>query len=120
MHLQALISTMATLRASRSAVSVSRQASARAVVSLPARRPTLLRAVEQKRAEPLDASVQGFAPFLAAAGAVTTLFSSGNALAASELAQIAASDNRGSILLTLLVPVLGWVAFNIAGPALNQ
>jgi len=49
-----------------------------------------------------------------------SLFASGNALAAQELASLAASDNRASILLTLFVPALGWVAFNIFGPASRQ
>lgn len=54
-------------------------------------------------------------------GAVaSSLFASGNALAAQELATLAASDNRGGIILTLLVPVLGWVGFNIFGPASRQ
>ncbi|KAG2454490.1 hypothetical protein HYH02_001508 [Chlamydomonas schloesseri] len=39
----------------------------------------------------------------------------GNAQAATELASLAASDNRVAILATLLVPVLGWVGFNIFG-----
>lgn len=29
-------------------------------------------------------------------------------------------DNRASVLLGLFVPAIGWVAFNILGPALNQ
>ena len=44
----------------------------------------------------------------------------GNAQAASEVAQLAAGDNRVGIIATLALPALGWVAFNIAGPALNQ
>ncbi|MFZ8260775.1 photosystem II protein Y, partial [Staphylococcus aureus] len=31
-----------------------------------------------------------------------------------------AGDNRLGIIATLFLPVLGWVAFNIGGPALNQ
>jgi photosystem II PsbY protein len=31
-----------------------------------------------------------------------------------------AGDNRFGIIATLFLPVLGWVAFNIGGPALNQ
>ncbi len=34
--------------------------------------------------------------------------------------QLAESDNRGTLLLTLFVPALGWVAFNIAGGLFNQ
>ncbi|KAG2431767.1 hypothetical protein HXX76_009263 [Chlamydomonas incerta] len=55
-------------------------------------------------------------------GTVATLSSvaaswmmAGNAQAATELASLAASDNRVGILATLLVPVLGWVGFNIFG-----
>lgn len=32
----------------------------------------------------------------------------------------AARDNRVLIIATIFVPVVGWVAFNILGPALNQ
>jgi photosystem II PsbY protein len=53
-------------------------------------------------------------------GAAATLFAAENADAATELAQLAASDNRAGILATLFVPALGWVAFNILGPLGNQ
>ncbi|KAJ9517296.1 hypothetical protein V8C86DRAFT_2729412 [Haematococcus lacustris] len=43
-----------------------------------------------------------------------------SAQAASEVAQIAASDNRPLLLATLLLPVVGWVAFNIFQPLLGQ
>jgi photosystem II PsbY protein len=53
--------------------------------------------------------------------AATTFMASGNAQAAQELGQIAAgSDNRLGLLAVLFVPAIGWVAFNILGPALNQ
>lgn len=45
---------------------------------------------------------------------------SGHAQAASELASVAASDNRFNTILLLFLPALGWVAFNIFQPALNQ
>jgi len=39
----------------------------------------------------------------------------------SLLLQLAAGrDNRVFIIATLFVPVVGWVGFNILGPALNQ
>jgi len=57
---------------------------------------------------------------IAVSAIASSLFASGNALAAQELASLAASDNRAGILLTLLVPALGWVAFNIFGPATRQ
>jgi photosystem II PsbY protein len=44
----------------------------------------------------------------------------GNAQAAAELATIAAGDNRLSVIGLLFLPALGWVAFNILQPALNQ
>ena len=52
--------------------------------------------------------------------AASTLLSSGNALAATELVQIADGDTRLNLILTLFVPALAWVAFNIAGPLFRQ
>ena len=52
--------------------------------------------------------------------AAATMVSVGSAQAASEVAQLAAGDSRLSIIATLALPALGWVAFNIGGPALNQ
>ena len=52
--------------------------------------------------------------------AAATMVSAGNAQAASEVAQLAAGDNRVGIIATLALPALGWVLFNIGGPALNQ
>ena len=48
-------------------------------------------------------------------GAAATLLFAQNADAATEIAQLAGSDNRVAILASLLVPVLGWVAFNALG-----
>lgn len=48
------------------------------------------------------------------------LFSAQQAQAANEIAELAAGDNRLLILGVVFVPALGWVAFNILGPALNQ
>ena len=42
------------------------------------------------------------------------------AQAFNEVAELAAGDNRLLILGVIFVPALGWVAFNILGPALNQ
>ena len=53
-------------------------------------------------------------------GAAAMLMAADSAQAASEVAQVAAGDNRIAVLGTLLLPVLGWVAFNITQPALNQ
>ena len=52
--------------------------------------------------------------------AVTTLLAADNAQAAQEVASLAARDNRVGTLALLLTPALGWVAFNILAPALNQ
>eukprot|EP00191_Tetraselmis_sp_GSL018_P008884 CAMPEP_0177607874 /NCGR_PEP_ID=MMETSP0419_2-20121207/18158_1 /TAXON_ID=582737 /ORGANISM="Tetraselmis sp., Strain GSL018" /LENGTH=404 /DNA_ID=CAMNT_0019102501 /DNA_START=121 /DNA_END=1335 /DNA_ORIENTATION=- len=55
-----------------------------------------------------------------AATAISTLLASGNANAAMEISQLAAGDNRVGAVVALLLPAVGWVLFNIAGPALNQ
>ena len=52
--------------------------------------------------------------------AASTFLAAGNAQAAQEIASIAERDNRATTLLLLLAPALGWVAFNILAPALNQ
>jgi photosystem II PsbY protein len=51
---------------------------------------------------------------------VGSFMSAGNAAAATELGQIAAGDNRIGAIALLFAPVVGWVLFNIGGPALNQ
>ncbi|KAL3677328.1 hypothetical protein R1sor_027276 [Riccia sorocarpa] len=53
-------------------------------------------------------------------GGLASMMYSPQADAAQELAQIADSDNRGLVLLGILVPAVGWVLFNILQPALNQ
>ena len=55
----------------------------------------------------------------ALAGVAGQMFMAGQASAAQEVAAVA-GDNRLGILLTLFAPAVGWVLFNIAGPALNQ
>lgn len=57
---------------------------------------------------------------IGAGGAALSLLSAEQANAATELAQVAASDGRLGVIGLLFLPVLGWVAFNIAQPALNQ
>jgi photosystem II PsbY protein len=52
--------------------------------------------------------------------AAATLLAAGNAQAAQEIANLAANDNRLGIIATLFLPVVGWVGFNIFGPAKNQ
>ena len=39
---------------------------------------------------------------------------------AAEIMQVAAGDSRAGLLLFPLTAAVGWVLFNIAGPALNQ
>ena len=68
----------------------------------------------------LSGSQVDFVKLAAASTAVSTLLAAGNAQAAQEVANLAARDNRAGTLLLLLAPALGWVAFNILGPALNQ
>ncbi len=67
----------------------------------------------QTMAERKSSSVLGPAIGLAAA----SLLAAQGADAATEVAQVA--DQRVNLLLTLFVPVLGWVAFNIL-PALKR
>ncbi|OAY32458.1 photosystem II core complex proteins psbY, chloroplastic [Manihot esculenta] len=58
----------------------------------------------------------------AIAGAIfSTLSSCDPALAAQQIAEIAAEgDNRGTALLLPIIPAIAWVLFNILQPALNQ
>lgn len=56
---------------------------------------------------------------IAGAGLGAAVVCGGSAEAAQEVVSMA-GDNRLGILAFLLVPVVGWVLFNIAGPALNQ
>uniref|UniRef100_A0A7N0VJL3 Uncharacterized protein n=1 Tax=Kalanchoe fedtschenkoi TaxID=63787 RepID=A0A7N0VJL3_KALFE len=59
----------------------------------------------------------------AIAGAVfATLSSCDAAFAAQQIADLAeaGSDNRGTLLLLVVAPAIGWVLFNILQPALNQ
>ncbi|CAM8948305.1 unnamed protein product [Rhodiola kirilowii] len=56
-----------------------------------------------------------------AASIFATLSSSDAALAAQQIADLAeGSDNRGTLLLLVVAPAIGWVLFNILQPALNQ
>ena len=58
---------------------------------------------------------------VAVSTAAASLLYSGNAMAAQEMvSQIAESDNRLGVILTLFVPALGWVGFNMLQPLLNQ
>lgn len=53
---------------------------------------------------------------LATLGAAATTFLAAGSAQAAE----GAGDNRAAILATIFVPAIGWVAFNILEPALNQ
>ena len=58
---------------------------------------------------------------VAVSTATASLLYSGNAMAAQEMvSQIAESDNRLGVILTLFVPALGWVGFNMLQPLTNQ
>lgn len=60
-------------------------------------------------------------PSLAIAGAIfSSLATSDAAFAAQQIAEIAEGDNRGTLLLFVVAPAIGWVLFNILQPALNQ
>eukprot|EP01026_Neomeris_dumetosa_P004200 TRINITY_DN11124_c0_g1_i4.p2 TRINITY_DN11124_c0_g1~~TRINITY_DN11124_c0_g1_i4.p2 ORF type:complete len:317 (-),score=63.21 TRINITY_DN11124_c0_g1_i4:153-1103(-) len=59
-------------------------------------------------------------PAAAGLGLGASLLAAQQADAAQQMADFAASDNRFGLITLLALPVLGWVAFNIAGPALNQ
>ncbi|KAL9235586.1 hypothetical protein vseg_010332 [Gypsophila vaccaria] len=54
------------------------------------------------------------------AALIASLASSPWALAAKQIAESPQQDNRGLALLLPIVPAVGWVLFNILGPALNQ
>ncbi len=49
-------------------------------------------------------------------GAAASLLAAQNADAAQQIADLAASDSRAGLLLTLLFPALGWVGFNMFQP----
>jgi len=70
--------------------------------------PGLFRQLETM-SEKKNGSIVGPAIGLTAA----SLLAAQNADAATELADVAAIDNRVALLASLFVPVLGWVAFNI-------
>lgn len=51
------------------------------------------------------------------------LFLSAQEASANEIGMIAeatGSDNRGQLLLLVVLPAIGWVLYNILQPALNQ
>ena len=53
-------------------------------------------------------------------GAALSLFAAQQADAATEVAQLAASDGRLGTISLLFLPALGWVAFNMLQPLNNQ
>lgn len=60
---------------------------------------------------------------LAAFGALTSSLAAAGSAQAADLAAATSAvsgDNRAALLATLFIPALGWVAYNILGPALNQ
>ncbi|CAK0784971.1 hypothetical protein CVIRNUC_008176 [Coccomyxa viridis] len=93
------------------------------VAALPPRPLTLHRPAAQIEQSQASASIDAQEQIVRVAAwstAAATMLSSGNAQAASEVAQLAAGDNRLGIIATLALPAVGWVLFNIGGPALNQ
>ncbi|KIZ01880.1 hypothetical protein MNEG_6079 [Monoraphidium neglectum] len=60
------------------------------------------------------------AKLLAIPAAAGVLLSSGHAQAATELAQLAASDNRLGTIALLFAPAVAWVGFNMLQPLNNQ
>lgn len=56
---------------------------------------------------------------IAGAVGLSALLAAGNADAAQEVMDVAV-DGRFGILLLILGPAVGWVLYNILGPALNQ
>jgi len=83
----------------------------------PPRRPT--RSQRAPHPPPRPPLPPQSAPYAAAAAAASTLLAAGNAAAATEVAQLA-GDARLGIIAALFLPAVGWVLFNIAGPAFNQ
>jgi photosystem II PsbY protein len=63
---------------------------------------------------------RGVAAAVGMGAAAMSMVAAESASAATELAQVADSDGHLAAILTLFVPALGWVAFNIFGPALRQ
>ncbi|KAH9326885.1 hypothetical protein KI387_007063, partial [Taxus chinensis] len=71
----------------------------------------LEQAVSAPRVEPAMAMGAAF---------VAALSTCDSAFAAQQVMELAANDNRGTLLLFTLVPAIGWVLYNILQPALNQ
>eukprot|EP00873_Tetraselmis_striata_P026393 jgi/Tetstr1/446657/TSEL_034178.t1 len=95
----------------------------KAATARPALRSAHIRPAAARRVEvppSIEEQKQVLTAFCGVSTAAATLLSAGNASAAMEVAQLAGGDNRLGALLALLFPAVGWVLFNIAGPALNQ
>ena len=71
-------------------------------------------------AEDRDSAQRSIVSAIGVGAAAASMLIAQNAEAATQVAQIAESDNRLAIILTLFVPALGWVGFNMLQPALNQ
>ncbi|KXZ44932.1 hypothetical protein GPECTOR_60g709 [Gonium pectorale] len=107
------------LRMSAPAASAVRSSVRAAKPVLPVRRSVKALAVRAQASQEQDAGFK-----VGTVAAMSTVAASwmmaGHASAATELASLAASDNRLGIIATLFVPALGWVAFNILGAAKAQ
>ena len=71
-------------------------------------------------ADDRDSAQRSFVSAIGMGAAAASLFAAQNAEAATQVAQIAESDNRLGVILTLFVPALGWVGFNMLQPLTNQ
>ncbi|EFJ51434.1 hypothetical protein VOLCADRAFT_103469 [Volvox carteri f. nagariensis] len=105
---------MATLRMSVSSAVAMRASVRSAKPVLPSRKSARAVVVRAQASQELDAAFK-FGTVAALSTVASTWMMAGNANAATELATLAANDNRLGIIATLFVPALGWVAFNILG-----
>ncbi|XP_062192086.1 photosystem II reaction center proteins PsbY, chloroplastic-like [Phragmites australis] len=82
-----------------------------------------LRSLQKGAAKKGGLAVSSPAAAAMAGAFFSALASSDAALAAQQIADVAAdagSDNRGTLLLVVVAPAIGWVLYNILQPALNQ
>ena len=80
----------------------------------------MLHAQLNKMADERDSARRSIVSAIGMGAAAASMLMAQNAEAATQVAQIAESDNRLGIILTLFVPALGWVGFNMLQPVTNQ
>ncbi|GLC33653.1 hypothetical protein PLESTB_000100200 [Pleodorina starrii] len=105
---------MATLRMSAPSAVAMRSGLRSAKPVLPVRKSVRALAVRAQASQEQDAAFK-FGTVATLSTVASSWMMAGNANAATELATLAANDNRLGIIATLFVPALGWVAFNIFG-----